>query len=99
MPDEIHYFSDFAEAKTLLDGKKKRMDEVLNRPMIIRGHKIIPSKKNSGEMCLHLQFDMDNELCILFTGSTVLIDQCEKYTDKIPFRTKIVRIDKYFTFS
>ncbi|MCL1891701.1 MAG: hypothetical protein FWF97_00175 [Alphaproteobacteria bacterium] len=99
MTDEIHSFSDFADSRPALDGRKRRIDEVLNKPITVRGHKIIASKKNAGEMCLHLQFEMDGELCILFTGSAVLIDQCEKYADKIPFRTSIVRIDKYFSFS
>jgi len=99
MTDEIHSFSDFADTSPALLGKKKHMDDVLNRAITIRGHKVIASKKNAGEQCLHLQFEMDAELCILFTGSAVLIDQCEKYAAQIPFRTKIVRIDKYFTFS
>ncbi|MCL1902534.1 MAG: hypothetical protein FWG18_02825 [Alphaproteobacteria bacterium] len=36
MPDEIHSFSDFADAGRTLDGKKKRMDEVLNKQIIVR---------------------------------------------------------------
>jgi hypothetical protein len=99
MTNEIHSFTDFADVRSSLDGKKKRMEEILNKPIIIRGHKIIPSKKNAGEQCLHLQFEMEDELCILFTGSTVLIDQCERYSDKMPFRTEIRKIDKYFTFA
>jgi hypothetical protein len=99
MTETIHSFSDFADNRPALPGIKKRMEEVLNRPIIIRGHKIIASKRNAGEKCLHLQFDMDNEKCILFTGSAVLIDQCEKYSAQIPFGATIIRIDKYFTFS
>ena len=99
MPEEVHSFSDFADIRPPMDGKKRRIEEVLNKPITIRGHKIIASKKNAGEMCLHLQFEMEGELCILFTGSAVLIDQCEKYAEKIPFRTSIIKVDKYFTFS
>jgi len=99
MSENIHSFSDFADVRPALDGKKKHMEEVLNKPIIIRGHRIIASKKNAGEMCLHLQFDMDAERCVLFTGSAVLIDQCEKYAEQIPFSTTILRVDKYFTFS
>lgn len=95
----MHSFSDFADSRPALDGRKRRMEEILNQEIIIRGCKIIPSKRNDGEKCLHLQFESDNELCILFTGSAVLIDQSEKYADKIPFRTTIKKIDKYFTFS
>ncbi|MDR1337804.1 MAG: hypothetical protein LBJ73_02115 [Rickettsiales bacterium] len=99
MNQELHSFSDFAEISPAMEGVKKRMEEILNKPLIIRAHKTIASKRNIGAMCLHLQFEMDGQLCILFTGSAVLMDQCEKYADKMPFRAKIVKIDKYFTFS
>ena len=99
MPDEIHSFSDFADARMALAGKKVRMEQILNKHITVRGHKVIASKRNSGANCLYLQFEMDGELCILFTGSAVLIDQCEKYAEQIPFQTTIIQIDKYFTFS
>jgi len=99
MTEEIHSFSDFAETHIALAGKKKHMDEVLNRKILICAHKIAASKKNAGGTCLHLQFELDGELCVLFTGSAVLIDQCEKYKDKFPFRATILKIDKYFTLS
>ncbi|MCL2331075.1 MAG: hypothetical protein FWC61_00840 [Proteobacteria bacterium] len=95
----MHQFSDFAEVRGGLDGRKRRIEEILNKEIVVRGHKIIPSKRNDGEKCLQLQFETDDELCILFTGSAVLIDQCEKYGGKIPFRATIKKIDKYFTFS
>ena len=98
MTEPIHSFSDFAETRNLMAGKKAHMEQILNKPIIIRQYKVIPSKKNS-EKCLHLQFEMESELHILFTGSAVLIDQCEKYADKMPFQTKVIKIDKYFTFS
>ena len=81
MSEEIHSFSDFADARIGLAGEKVRMEQILNKPIIIRGHKIIASKKNSGANCLYLQFEMEDKLCVLFTGSAVLIDQCEKYAD------------------
>jgi len=95
----IHKFSDFADTAPAMDGAKKRMDEILNKPIIVQNHKIIASKKNAGEKCLHLQFELDGQLCVLFTGSAVLIDQCTKYSDKIPFKATVKKIDKYFTFS
>jgi len=96
---EIHSFSDFAKTAPPMDGRKRRIDEMLNKPIVVRKHKIIASKKNVDAMCLHLQFEIDGELCVLFSGSAVLIDQCEKYADKIPFAATIIKIDKYFTFS
>ena len=97
--DEIQSFSNFADRHVALAGKKKRMDEILNKPIIARSYKVVASKKTPDGTCLHLQFELDGELCILFTGSAVLIDQCEKYKDKFPFRTTVLKVDKYFTFS
>jgi len=99
MSEEIHSFSDFAEMRHILAGKKKRIEEILNKPITVRGYKVIPSKQNSGGQCLHLQFEMDGELCVMFSGSVVLIDQCEKYGAQIPFNAQIIKIDKYFSFS
>jgi len=82
-----------------LDGKKKRIEEVLNKPLAIHGFKVTESKHKQGEQCLQLQFDMDGERFILFTGSSVLARQCEKYAEKIPFKATIIKIDKFFTFS
>jgi hypothetical protein len=96
---EIHSFSDFAENHNALAGKKMRMEEILNKQIIILGYKIIASKKNEGEKCLHLQFNNNGEIRTLFTGSAVLLDQCEKYSEKLPFRAEIKKIDKYFTFA
>jgi hypothetical protein len=48
---------------------------------------------------LTLQFEINNERQIIFTGSEVLIKQLERYKNKVPFYTKIIKVDKYFTFS
>jgi hypothetical protein len=95
----IHSFADFAAPRFSLSGTKKRMSEILNQPIVMRAHKIIASKRNPGEYCLQIQFEFNGETCITFTGSAVLIDQCETYADKMPFRTEIKKIDKYFTFA
>jgi len=46
-----------------------------------------------------LQFEIDNEKHIFFTGSKVLIDQVKKYKDEMPFLTIIKKINKYYTFT
>ncbi|MDR0803875.1 MAG: hypothetical protein LBO08_02175 [Rickettsiales bacterium] len=98
MTDNIHSFSDFADT-THFAGKKKRIEDILDRPILVRGAKIIASKRNAGTQCLQLQFELDSELFVLFSGSAVLLDQCQKYSDKMPFHTKIIKCDKYFSFS
>lgn len=92
-------FSDFAEEQTL-DGDKVKLDDVLNKEIVVTGYVITKSKyKSSGDMCLKLQFEVDGARYILFTGSNVLINQIERYHDEIPFITTIKKVDKFYTFS
>lgn len=92
-------FSDFAEEQTL-DGDKVKLDDVLNKEIVVTGYVVTKSKyKSSGDMCLKLQFEVDDARYILFTGSNVLINQIERYHDEIPFITTIKKVDKFYTFS
>ena len=92
-------FSDFAEEQTL-DGDKVKLDDVLNKEIVVTGYVVTKSKyKSSGDMCLKLQFEVDSARYILFTGSNVIINQIERYHDEIPFITTIKKVDKFYTFS
>lgn len=94
-------FSDFAEEARPLDGEKISIAKVIGREIVLIGYKVVTSKykeSNSPE-CLTLQFELDEERRILFTGSKILIEQMEKYGDEIPFSTVIKKIDKYYTFA
>lgn len=95
-------FSDFADETHGLEGRKERLDDVINRQIVVTGYRIAGSKHNSGQ-CLTLQFYYDGQpaehLQILFTGSQVLAEQMRKYGDEIPFSTTIRKIDKYYTMS
>ena len=96
----MHKFSDFAEESSL-DGDKVKITDVVNREIVVKGFKITPSrfKKSNSEKCLTLQFDIDGKTCILFTGSTILADQLEKYKEHLPFVATIVKIDRFYSFS
>jgi len=95
-------FSEFAETITLT-GKKEKIDSILNKEIIIVGQRITHSKysKDSTDEYLTLQYKYPNleNLHVVFTGSKVLINQVKKYSKNIPFETKIIRINKYYTFS
>ncbi len=93
-------FSEFAEESGSLDGDKIRIDDVLNKELIITGYRIKESKyPKSGPKCLTLQIVLDDKKHILFTGSTVLLEQMEKYQDNLPFIATIRKIDRYYTFT
>jgi len=95
-------FGDFADEPPLLDGDKVKIDQLLNREILVIGYRITESKyenaKNS-KKCLTIQFEVDGERHIAFTGSSVLHDQIVKYKDELPFLATIKKVDKYFTFS
>lgn len=94
-------FSDFAREASPLDGAKVKIDEVVNKEILVIGRRFKESKfsRTNSPKCLIIQFVMDGERYVLFTGSTVLIEQMEKYQHEIPFLTTIKRIDRYYTFS
>ena len=96
-------FSDFAEAATPLEGTKKKLDDILNRDLIICNCKVSESKYNENgckEYAI-IQFKEENsdELFVVFTESKVLIEQCEKNKDMMPFIVVIKKINKYYTFN
>lgn len=96
-------FSEFATEDVPFDGQKRRVDEVLNREIVIMGARVTESKFSSeGESrkkCAMIQFREDEKVCVLFTGSQVLVNQLEKYQEEIPFMATIKRIDRYYTFA
>jgi hypothetical protein len=98
-------FSEFAEERAVLDGPKMRIDDVMNREIVVTGSRIKESKfgKNKSGKCLTLQFYFSGadaaEKRVMFTGSDVLIEQMEQYHAEIPFQTVIKRIDKYYTLT
>lgn len=94
-------FAEFAEERIALDGDKVKLDEVLNREILITGCSIKRSKydKNTSGKCLTIQFEIDSRRQVIFTGSDVLIEQFEKYSDQIPFVATIKKIDRFYTLS
>ena len=56
------------------------------------------SKNKSGEY-LTIQFELNGNKRIFFTGSDVLIDQIKRYGKEIPFETVIKKINRYYTFT
>ena len=94
-------FGDFAQ-ESVMDGDKKRLDDILNQEVkllqvLFKGSKF--ERKNSGNECMTMQIEIDGRRCIVFTGSSVLIDQARKYQAELPFMVTVKKIDRYYTFS
>lgn len=81
-----------------MDGDKLKINDVLGKEIEILNYKISDSKY-SDKNCLTIQFLLNNKKHIIFTGSSVLSDQCKLYEKEMPFIATIKKIDKYYTFS
>lgn len=96
---EYPRFADFADEVKPFEGDKKKIEEILNKEILIIDFKVKDSKQREGTEYVTIQFILDEKTYIVFTGSNVLIEQLEKYKDNIPFYTQIKKINKYYTFT
>jgi hypothetical protein len=94
-------FSDFATVNTTIIGDKIKIEDVLGKEIEVIGYKMNESKykKKDNDKVLTLQFRLNGEDKILFTGSNVLMDQVETYKDELPFLAKIEKVNKFYTFT
>jgi hypothetical protein len=95
---EYPHFSDFGE-EDVFDGDKKRIDDILNQEVLILKFKIKNSTKRKGTLYATIQFRLDEEEYVLFTGSNVIIDQLKRYEEHMPFYATFRKIDRYYTLS
>ncbi len=92
-------FSDFATEQHPFEGDKIRLDDVLNKEIVVKDFKIAKSKYEGKGNYVTIQIEEENELKVVFTGSEVIATQCEKYKDEMPFMATIKKIDRYYTLS
>ncbi|MDR2475419.1 MAG: hypothetical protein LBD45_06135 [Bacteroidales bacterium] len=99
-------FSEFADTSIspVMDGKKVSLDEILEKEINVLRYRIKKTKYSEAKNpdCLTVQFSYpENEEAhfVFFSGSSVLMQQLEKYKDKLPFSAIIKKVGKYFTFS
>lgn len=110
MSDEIPEFGNYVKDKTL-DGDKVRIDEILNRVIIVTGFLMSTSKyKDKGcGYCTKVQFyelsDESKKRKVFFSGSGVIKDQCEEIKGKleeqglpIVFKATVKKEGNYYKF-
>lgn len=95
----MNKFSDFAENEHGLDGDKLTMGDILNKEIIVKDFRVMPSKCVRDKDCLQLQFELEGKTYIVFSNSVVLIKQITKYSDKLPFISTIKKVGSYYTFT
>ncbi len=101
MEESPKRFKDFAKEHVPLDGAKLKIDDILNKEIMVIGFRVKDSKfiKANAPTCLTIQFTLGDERHIAFTGSQVLLDQCRSYETEIPFLATVKKVDKYYTFT
>lgn len=81
-------------------GEKISVQKLFNLQIKVLNFKIEPSKQKAGTQLLTLQIERKGEKRIVFTGSTVLIDQIERVPEnKFPFLTTIRGDNDYYEFT
>ena len=96
---DINKFSDFAEEEKPLDGEKIKIDDILNKEIIIKNFTVHNSKFEGKGKYAKVQIETEGVTKVIFTGSEVIANQCEKYEKQMPFIATIKKINKYYTFT
>lgn len=106
---EIPQFSGLVQKK-VLDGDKVRVDDLLNREIVICGFNISTSKyKDKGcGYCIKVQFyyadDTTEERKVFFSGSSVIKDQLEEAKGNLEknglpmlFKATVKKVGNYYS--
>lgn len=83
-------------------GDKIKIMKVLNTEIIVRSFKVDKSQypKAKAENVMTLQIEHNGENKIIFTGSTILIDQVQQVPESdFPFTTTIIKNGEHFEFT
>jgi len=95
-------FSDLGiTIETPMTGDKIKLSKVLNRLFVLLDFHISDSKfqKGKSEKCLKLQIEIDGEKRIIFSGSSILMNQIGQMnkTD-LPVECTIVQVSEHYEF-
>jgi hypothetical protein len=81
-------------------GDKIQLQKLFNIRITVLDFKVEPSKQKPGTELLTLQIEKAGEKRVVFTGSTVLIDQINRVPrEKLPFETIIKGDNDYYEFT
>ncbi|MCL2473446.1 MAG: hypothetical protein FWF23_00860 [Alphaproteobacteria bacterium] len=91
-------FADFNTQPIGLEGKKQYMKDIIGKKILITAFRILKGKYKT-QHCLQMQFELEGERFVVFSGSSVISTQLEEHKNMLPFYTAIKRIDRYLTLS
>ena len=88
-------FSDFATEDNIMSGDKVKIGDITGKEVEIIGY-TVGNSKFEGKKLLTLQIKLDGENRVVFTSSSVLIDQSQKYEKEMPFLATIEKVNNRF---
>ena len=81
-------------------GDKIPVKKLMNATIKVLQFKVEPSKQKAGTELLTLQIEKSGEKRVVFTGSTVLIDQIKRVPEGgFPFETMMKGDNDYYEFT
>lgn len=93
---------DIAPPATILRGKRIEIEDILGTEIIVSYFSIELSQfpKKPGDQCMYMQIKTEGkERVILTIGKTLIATMAKVDINKLPFKTKIIKIDKRYEFS
>ena len=97
---EVKSFSEIIPEKKSFDVDEKiAFSELVDKEFIVKNYELFPSKFEGCEEFAVILIENDGSEAVTTTSSRVIIDQLGKMRDKLPVKVKLLRKNKYFTFS
>ncbi len=94
----MNKFSEIAKDDIHLAGEKISLQDIIGKQIVVTGYKITKSKFKEDNYTA-IQYELDGEQHVTFTGAMVLIEQLKKYGDQVPFETTIKKLGKFYSFT
>jgi len=76
-------------------GERINVDSLVGQEFVIQEYKILPSKYSEGNYAL-MQIEIKGKPYIFSTGSSVVLDQLSRVSDKLPFKAKLTKQKRYY---
>lgn len=90
----MNRFSDFSTEQLI--GEKISIDKILNKEIKVLAFRLKNSKIEKGSTYAQIQIELHGELRVIFTNSTVLKEQLQRYKNIYPFALLSLKITNIF---
>lgn len=81
-------------------GDSIKITKLLDKQIIVMDYAVKPSKFEGKGECLHLQVKYDEDLRVVFTGATNMIDVIKKIPkEELPFQATIIKENGRYQFT